>query len=144
MGKQSRAKKERRQHTTLLQHKQVGKTLVPPLARVGFTLTRWSDILLPEMLWAALLFTHGPRMQVIERLRSVSRYLAEHDDDLRQHRVTLSGIAGMPAVHREWIIASLTGSTAARDVLSALLLFDDLPGRQFWEGSLQRGGREKW
>ena len=81
MGKQSRSRRERRQHTTLAQHQRVGKTLTPPLANLGFTLTRWSDVQLPEMLWAALLFTHGPRLNLIEMLRTIGDYLQKHGGD---------------------------------------------------------------
>jgi hypothetical protein len=51
-------KKKGRGTTTLQQHKQVKKTLLPPLMQLGVTLTSWTEDKLPEMLWADCLLTN--------------------------------------------------------------------------------------
>src|SRR5450631_4527554 len=99
MGKQSRIKRERRDHSTLQQHKQHGRTLVPPLATLPLQPTRWSDVMLPELLWAALLLTHGPRLDIIELLRGIGTYFRQNSSDLVHHHVTLSEIARLPDIH---------------------------------------------
>jgi len=144
VGKQSRKKRERRDPSTLDQHRRQGKVLVPPLATLSFQLSRWSDVRLPELLWAALLLTHGPRLKVIELLRNVGQYFGEHSSDLRGQRPTISGLAKVPDVHRERILAILTQAEPARLVLSPLLLFEDLPGREYWVNVLPPPEPDAW
>ncbi len=144
MGKRSREKKERRQHTSLAQHKRVGNTLVPPFQTVGFHLSRWSDVMLPELIWAGLLLTHGPRLNVIEMIRSLGDYLRRHEETLSRFPLTVSGISRMPDEHRSWLLGKVTAPAPARDILSALLLFDDLPGREHWEKLLPTPTSDGW
>jgi hypothetical protein len=48
-----KTKKERKNRvtSTLQDHKQFKKTLMPPLMQLGITLTSWTDDKMPEMLW---------------------------------------------------------------------------------------------
>ena len=55
-------KKSSRLTSSLRQHKQVGKSLIPPILTVpGVTLQSWTNDRLPQMLWACLVISvfHG-------------------------------------------------------------------------------------
>jgi hypothetical protein len=48
--------KPKRSDRILLDHKQVGKKFIPPMLTIGvFKEVRWIEIILPELLWIALL-----------------------------------------------------------------------------------------
>lgn len=56
--KDRQKRKKSRGGSTLKEHKQVRKTLLPPLAQLGVQLSSWAKNMLPEMLWADCLLTH--------------------------------------------------------------------------------------
>ena len=56
--KDKQKRKRLRGGSTLQEHKQVRKTLLPPLAQLGVQLSSWAKNMLPEMLWADCLLTH--------------------------------------------------------------------------------------
>jgi len=69
MGKKKRNSKKLRKKRILADHQQKGKTFIPPfLATLGNKLgyIRWTDDLLPEMLWIALLFDSFPERRAVE------------------------------------------------------------------------------
>lgn len=56
-----KAKQKRRSSrgvSTLKEHKQVKKTLLPPMAQLGVQLSSWAKDMLPEMLWLDCLLLH--------------------------------------------------------------------------------------
>lgn len=49
--KSKKGRNKPRRTSTLKEHKQVKKSLLPPLAQLGISLTSWAKDMLPEMLW---------------------------------------------------------------------------------------------
>jgi hypothetical protein len=95
----AKARKAKRMHTTLGEHRSVKKTLVPPLNRlpVEQKFSRWVDERLPEMLWACLVRSVLSRDEALEVFRRVARIATEFIDSeaaLSEIIPTHSNLAG--------------------------------------------------
>ncbi len=141
MGRRPRNKKSHRKQRSvsdLSAHSVQGKRLLPPLRRIpNVQTTSWTNDRLPELIWAALLATQFPREEVIELFRSIASRIHQAGEgaprDLR-----LTGIAADLPRSGELIVNFVCGPSAAKDALSPLLLFPDLPARQIWAQAIER------
>lgn len=61
-------------------HKRLGKRFIPPMAQVGMSDARWSEILIPEFLWLALLHSHLGYMRGAEIARQVAQAARSEGD----------------------------------------------------------------
>jgi hypothetical protein len=124
--------------TKLKQHKQQGKQLLPPFARMEIALASWRDDRLPEMLWAAVLIGNLVREQALNAFRRVAAAVFDARDKGVSGDVQMSGIAKMSEIEREVVLSAILADDSSREILSSLLLFESLPGRELWEASIEQ------
>ena len=134
-------------HSTLAQHRQIGKTLVPPLATIpNLTPAPWRDERMPEMLWAVLLISQTPRSAALHKFREIAECIHRFNaSDLPFHELTLTGISRMGESEANEVISVLTTTEEAKRVLDPLLLFDDLPAKELWSKAIGLSSQEnRW
>ena len=148
MGRRAREKKARKQGASrsgLSDHRREGKFLLPPLSRIPkLHPMSWMNDRLPELIWAALLETQFPRETVLEVFRSLADRIHRAGEGA-PHDLRLTGLATALPASRELIIDFVCGSPEAKEALSPLLLFPDLPGREAWLQAIARNpGDTAW
>jgi hypothetical protein len=71
--KAKQKQKASRLTSSLRQHKQVGKSLIPPMLTVsGVTPQSWTNDRLPQMLWACLVISVLPRVDALAAFREIA------------------------------------------------------------------------
>jgi hypothetical protein len=148
VNRRSREKKARKQgakRSGLSDHRREGKLLLPPLRRIPqLRPMSWMNDRLPELIWAALLATQFPRETVVEIFRSVADRIHRAGEGA-PHDLRLTGLAMALPASRELIIDFVSGPVEAKEALSPLLLFPDLPGREAWSQAIGRDpGDSAW
>lgn len=140
MGRRSRNKKTRKQSASrsrLSDYQREGRRLLPPLRQLSqLQPSSWISDRLPDLIWAALLVTQFPRETVVELFRSVADGICREGEGA-PHDLRLTGLAAaLPASGK--IINFVCSPSVAKEALSPLLLFPDLPGRQAWSQAIAR------
>jgi hypothetical protein len=132
--KQHTSKPTASDHTTLVKHTRLGSKLLPPMAQLPkLNPSSWKDERMPEMLWAALLFTQLPREMVFTKIHKLANFIHQfHETDNPPFNLTLSGINQFQREHQVDFLRILIDSEEYKKALSPLLLFDSLPGREIW------------
>lgn len=132
-------KKEPRS-SSLNQHKQVGKTLIPPLMQVGnINFSSWVNDRIPEYLWSCLLIHFLPRNEVLDIFRKISdigsKYINNeeysHDFGLKH-----SQLACLPDDIFFEIMNVIFEHPLGKSVLKPLILIESLPGKKRWANIL--------
>ena len=142
MGRRSRNKKTRNQVTSdsrLSDYQREGGRLLPPLRQLSQlqpSSSSWISDRLPDLIWAALLVTQFPRETVIELFRSVADGIRREGEGA-PYDLRLTGLAAALPASGE-IINFVCSPSVAKEALSPLLLFPDLPGRQAWSEAIAR------
>lgn len=134
MGKKKRTDAN---FSNLSQHKMKKKSLIPPfLGLPGLQMMSWRDERMPEMLWAVLLTGALSRNGYLEIFRAISdgRPFQEYKGSLGLGH---SDLAIVEANIRDQILGRIFSNTEALAALSPLLLFSDLPDREFWASKLR-------
>jgi len=126
--------------TNLSGHSKDGKRLHPPFAKIKeMQLTSWKDIAMPEILWAVLVRGNLERNVALDFFRHVVSF-AQHNPECADVRLT--EIAKLAPNQRTALINHMAGwSPAVRQILQALLVFPNLPGRTEWAAIL---GEPNW
>ncbi|MBR1350848.1 DUF5677 domain-containing protein [Bradyrhizobium sp. U87765 SZCCT0134] len=138
---QIRARNER-----LTKLKRKGNVLEAPSKQIpNLQFTSWIENGLPNILWAILLVGTLPRDDALRHFRSVLNLVAQHknifeDDAALEH----SKLATLSQDQFNQLFGDLCKDERSREVLSALLLFESLPDRKFWEALLPSPSPEKW
>ena len=148
MGRRSRNKKTHKQKASgsrLSGYQRQGRQLLPPLRQIPQVETSsWINDRLPELIWAALLFTQFPRKTLIALFRSIADGIRGAGEEA-PHDLRLTRLATDLPLSGELIINFVCGPSEAKDALSPLLLFPDLPGRQAWSQAIARSpGNDAW
>ena len=138
---QSKHRKRKRtsNRSPIERHKRSGKELVPPFIQIfgeKLQLTSWIDDRLPEMLWAALIFASTERRQAFNEFNRILNFVAKHERKTELGNLTISRIAELEGELRREVISFITTNPRTSLALSALMLFDSLPGREDWEAYL--------
>jgi hypothetical protein len=131
-------KKKKPNHSTIKQHHQKGKTLVPPLANLpNLTPASWMDERLPEMLWAVLIVAQLPQPRALAIFRRVAEYFYQFRNEKdAPSDVRHSGLSKMKPEVLEGFLQTLLSADDCTEFLRPLLLFHDLPARAAWEKAL--------
>ena len=146
MGKKNREKKKRRAISSLSQHKQVGKTLLPPMMQLPIPLTfgSWMDERLPEMLWACLIISELPRQDALNLFEKIAHLRigyrvteAESGKEKMKWGVTHSLLSKLPETDFLEFINIVAEHPLGITALRPLLLIDSLPGKEKWENALK-------
>lgn len=134
----SKKKKNKPDHSTIKQHHQKGKTLIPPLANLpNLTPASWRDERLPEMLWAILIVAQLPQPRALAIFRRVAEYFYQFRGEKdAPSDVRHSGLSKMRPEVLEGFLRTLLAADDCREILRPLLLFHDLPARDAWEKAL--------
>lgn len=136
--KKQKKRKSKLNYSTIEQHSQAGKRLIPPLLQVpNLQLNSWRDERLPDLLWAVLLIGNFERTQALAVFRQAAEYIANLSNPYLLADVTHTGIAQAPEEVRAGFINVLTCRQEYKKVLKSLLLFEHLPARSSWEQSLK-------
>lgn len=151
MSRKSKTKKSKDVgHSTLAEHRHHGKSLIPPFAQLPPSVQSksWRDERLPEMLWAALLVTHLPRSEALGVFRELAdcihRLSKAHESD-QPYSVTLSSLAKLKPEVLQEILGIIASDNELKQILRPLLLFRELPARDYWQGVLeQTPSAEDW
>ncbi|WP_291439121.1 DUF5677 domain-containing protein [Desulfovibrio sp.] len=146
MGKKkSRKKKNNRKSLTsnLTDHKQQGKKLIPPLLNMPAPIkfSSWANERLPEMIWAVLLFEYLSPQGVFNSVRKAMIILRE---DFMKNKTaeaappdaTLTYLASISDDVFASFLSQLISVPNAKEILSSLCVFDDLPGIERWRNHL--------
>jgi len=118
-------------------HRREGKQLIPPLMQLKNTTTlSWLNDHMPELVWAALILAACPRekgLEVFRRFCILCRtYRREAEGSGLEWTPTLTGLAGLPEGVTNYVALALDNAGVARDALSPLFLFGDLPAKDRW------------
>ena len=131
-----RRRKARHGRTTLAQHKRFKKTLKPPLMamadRVSVESGSWLHERMPEMLWAALIFTKC-KDAAFSYFKHLFQFIADHPQRDQLGELTLSGFAEIAEPLRTEFFEYILRSDAPREALRELLRYESLPIREQWE-----------
>jgi len=131
-------KQKRKNYSGISQHTLIGKTLVPPFAKVPkMKLVSWMNDRMPEMLWAALLLHELGRVKAIRLFRDVIKYFFDLEQKTIYPDITLTGISRLPPNHRDNIFKIISSNVEQRKALLPLMLFDKLPLRDEWKKVLK-------
>ena len=122
--------------TTIQQHKQSGKKLFPPLAQMGISNSSWQHERLPHMLWATILIANLPREEALQIFRNVAEACTAIPETVYPD-VSHYGLAQMPPEHVKRIMTVAASGFAAKELLSSMLIYDDLPAKTEWTDVLQ-------
>ena len=140
MPKSKKRKPNRdRNRSQISQHKRTGKQLVPPFIHtLGDKLqtASWMNDRLPEMLWAALILASTERNRAFDEFKRILDFVAGHKRKAELNNLSISGIAELQGELRQEVIKFITDNRETARALSTLTMFEDLPGKDDWEGSL--------
>lgn len=127
-------KAKKSQRSTLGQHRQVGKTLIPPMANIPkSTPNSWIDNRLPEMLWATLLVTHLPRAEALNFFREFSNYINQFKDKGASSDITHTGLSNFDSEILNGALELIAHNNERKSILRPLLLLKELPAKKHWE-----------
>lgn len=137
-GKREKKKTRKFHHSTIEQHQQHGKKLIPPFATLPkLVRTSWIDDRLPEMLWAALLISHLPRQDALSIFREVAKCIHKfRDTETLPYDITLTDLSKLKPEILTEILDVITATEEQRDMLLPLLLLKDLPAKDLWKKAL--------
>jgi hypothetical protein len=144
-GKKNKGKNKAKAHSTIQQHKQVGKSLVPPLLTLPkLAPTSWVNNRMPEMLWAALLVAHLERTYALSIFRRVAQYGFETMRDMEGPiDITHTGLSKMESEHRTAILNIICSQSGVNAVLKPLGLLKGLPARADWLNTIGEDPQEE-
>lgn len=141
MGRRSREKKERRNTSTLQQHKRIGKTFQPPLAQVpNLRSSSWYVDRMPELLWTVLIVDSFDREDALAIFRRVADHIFRLPDGSKFSDVTHSGLVCLQEDQLAGFLDSLLVNNAVAQALAPLLLLPGLPGYESWSARLSSAG----
>lgn len=96
----------------------------------------WMNDRLPDMLWAALLLTYLPQDYVLNVFRQIVEYINSLPEDKQFGDVAHTGLSKLPSEHLNEVLSIILGQEEQKQVLTPLLLLDELPGREAWVQAL--------
>ncbi len=132
-SEERRRSERERKFSALAQHRQEGKKLLPPFARLQrLAFTSWMNDRLPEMLWGALLVGNLSRPHALDLFRRAVKTLQSQRGKNDPLDVTLTALATMDEKVANEFLNAVAGDPDATAILSGLLLFKALPGRERW------------
>ncbi|MDF2804405.1 MAG: hypothetical protein K0S61_4310 [Anaerocolumna sp.] len=133
MSKKKKSKRKQKNYTKLDQHEFVKKKLIPPFMQIpNLKNTSWRDDRLPEMLWAALLLNGIERNEALGILRNGINFLLRGEEEGLPQTITHSKLALSDITILKGFISTICVSPIARQALRPLLLFENLPGFDYW------------
>ena len=138
MGKRRnrRRRKDRHARTNLAQHKRFKKTLKPPLMAIADQVpvesSSWLHERMPEMLWAALIFTKC-KDAAFSYFQHLFKFIYDHPQKNQLSDLTLSGLAEITEPLRTEFLQYILCPGAPREALRELLRYRSLPIRKQWE-----------
>ena len=126
-------KGQQRAFSTIQDHKRRGKELIPIWRQYPkMQPISWLNDRLPDMLWAALLVTHLPREDALCVFRQIAQYIVNLPEDERFGDVTHTGLSKLPSERLNEVLSIILARDEQKQVLTSLLLLDDLPSREAW------------
>ena len=142
MPKSKRRKQKRNSNRSSIdQHRQLGKELVPPFKQLmgeNLQLASWMNNRLPEMLWASLIFASNGRKEAFREFSRILDFVAKHERKEQLKNLTISGIAELDTDLRVEIIRFIAANPRTSMALSTLLMFKSLPNREEWEANVSQ------
>ena len=125
-----------RDKSTLQEHRRHKKVLKPPFMAMSqdanWAPSFWIHERLPEMLWAALVFTACDQDEAFEYFNSLFAFLVDHAEKDKMGHLTLSGIAGLEEPVQSELLHHMLEYEGAQESLRELLRYDSLPMRSTW------------
>ena len=123
--------------TMLGGHKRDGKKLTPPLMTIANqTFSSWLDDALPEVLWAAILASHLERDDYLDLFRHVVSAGRDGIENYEDSFITHAALSILSSRDFASLVSPLLVREDVKELLSALLLFEDIPDRNHWEEQL--------
>ncbi|WP_153066816.1 DUF5677 domain-containing protein [Xanthomonas arboricola] len=144
MGKKKGKKRNnlRSNRSTLLQHKRIGKALLPPMIHMlpqeRLRFSSWLNNFLPEFLWAALAANLIPRKELLQIFLRIAMDLGaeSRSKDINKANLTHSALS-VSNDGIEKICAVIKNHPVGIRSLRPLLILQSLPGRERWLSELQ-------
>ena len=128
-----RKKSQQKNYSTIQDHKHQGKKLLSPWDQVpNIKQSSWKDDRLPDMLWAALLVISLPREDALNVFRQVVKYIDSLPEDEKFGDVTHTGLSKLPSERLDEVLSIILAREEQKQVLTPLLLLDELPSREAW------------
>ena len=90
------------------------------------------DDRLPNMLWAALLVTSRPREDALSVFGQIAEYINNLPEDKKFGDVTHTGLSKLPSERLDEVLSIILAREEQKQVLTPLLLLDELPSREAW------------
>lgn len=125
--------KKRSLGSSLSDHKQDGKTLVPPYARLPAetTLSSWREERLPDVLWAALICAAFQRDQYLDLFRGIA------DNHQKNQEIDSAGMGhsrfkALTDEEFDCLLGPVLANSDAIEALKPLMMFANLPDRHHW------------
>lgn len=141
-GKKPKKRKiDEHSFTPLERHKIKGGTVLGALSSLStqapMTIQSWKDKRLPNMLWASIIASQIERKKYIEIFRSISVRGEHFVNSKAPNFVTHAIISQMNIEDATYILEPVFDDEECVSALSALLLIETLPDRQFWADKLE-------
>lgn len=144
MDKKRNKKKNRKPLTSnLADHKRQGKKLIPPLLNIPSPtkFSSWANERLPEMIWAALLFEYLNPQDMFDSVRKAmiilrEDYMKNKTEDAAPPDATLTYLSSINDEVFASFVDQIISVPNAKEVLSSLCVFNDLPGIKRWRNHL--------
>lgn len=145
-NKEKDKKKAPKAYSGIAAHKRQRKALIPPLMAVpGIKLSTWINDRLPEMLWCALMISELGRNRAVDIFRGTAALIRTLPPSKQSVEPTLSELASLESDVRGKFLSSICSNVEVRNALRPLLLFDNLPGRQYWADAIaEPSGQSDW
>ena len=139
MSKKSRkGRKSTAVYSKVRDHKQQGKTLIPPFKQIGSTqLMSWRDDRLPTVLWAAIATVVLEREEYLELFRRFSLNYKEHYSKYKIHGLTHTHNSQLSDEQFQYLYSDVLDNDRLRNGLRALLFLKNLPDLDKWQRWLE-------
>lgn len=138
MAKRKKRNERQRNHSTIPQHQQIGKQLIPPMMQLSnMKLVSWANQRLPEYIWLALIVVLKDREDALDTIRKAITYLLRMPEEKRPRDLSLTELARIDPDFLDNFLSYLVNELDEREVLRPLIVFSEFPGAENWKKQLE-------
>lgn len=125
---------KKKHRTPLNKHKKVKKNLLPPLRTIpNMHLISWMNDRLPNYLYAALLITHLPREEALDKFREIVKLFSQSKERSKPADLSHTALAKCDQDFLYQTLSFLFNTEKLKSILRPLLLFNKLPAYSTWK-----------
>jgi len=120
--------------TPLNKHKQIKKKLLPPFKTIpNLHPVSWMNDRLPDYLYAALLITHLPREEALDKFREIVQTFSQSKDEYKPADLSHTSLGKCNQNYLYQTLSVLFNTEQLKRLIRPLLLFKELPAYSTWK-----------